>query len=183
MAASRTPAKADSDWRVMMKRSLMRAGKLVGAGMLALFMLFAAIALLDYHESDPSLNTAAGGPVDNVAGLFGAGTAGLLLWLLGLGAAMLLPLGLTFARRLWIDDDMHGWKGQIGRCLGGVVLIDTGLELLSNATPVGLPAGRGGLLAQLFARQARNLTALIPGGWGYWTEWLLLAVLIVAGLA
>jgi len=182
MAASRAPAKADSDWRAMVRRSLTRAGKLVGAGLLALFTLFAAIALLDYHESDPSLNTAAGGPVDNVTGLLGAGTAGFLLWLLGLGVAMLLPLGFTFARRLWIDDDMRGWKGQIGRCLGGVVLIGIGLDLLSDGTPVGLPAGRGGLLAQLLARQVRNLTATVPGGWSSWTQWLLLGVSIAAGL-
>ena len=61
MAASR--AKSESDWRAMLKRSLMRAGKFVGAGILALLTLFSTVALLDYHESDRSLNTAAGGPV------------------------------------------------------------------------------------------------------------------------
>ena len=180
--ATRAPAKRDADWRAMLKRSLWRAGQLVSAILLPLAALFLALALLDYHESDPSMNTAAGGVVENVMGTPGAHVAGFLLWLIGLGAVMLLPLMLTLARRLWAGDAMTGWPGQLARCLGGVVAIGIGLELLSAGVPVGLPAGRGGILAQLFARQILNLTALVPGGWGYWLEWLLVSIALIGGI-
>ncbi|MEZ5656572.1 MAG: DNA translocase FtsK 4TM domain-containing protein [Sphingobium sp.] len=181
--ASRSPAKRNNDWQAMLKRSAARAGKLAGAILLSVAVLFVALALLGYHESDPSMNTAAGGPVQNVMGLPGAHVAGVLLWLLGLGVVMLLPLTLTFARRLWIDDNMSGWTGQLGWCLGGIVAIGTGFELLAPDTPVGLPAGRGGMLAQLFARQILNLTALVPEGWRGALEWLLIALAIIGGIA
>ncbi|MCC6483137.1 MAG: DNA translocase FtsK 4TM domain-containing protein, partial [Sphingomonadaceae bacterium] len=181
--ASRAPAKRSADWRIMLKRSLWRAGQLVGSIVLGLGAFFAALALLGYHESDPSMNTAAGGAAENVMGLPGAHVAGFLLWLGGLGVVLLLPLIVTFARRLWIADAMAGWSGQIGRCLGGILLVGIGLELLAPGAPVGLPAGRGGLLAQLFARQAMNLTALIPNGWSRATEWALLLACLLGGLA
>jgi S-DNA-T family DNA segregation ATPase FtsK/SpoIIIE len=77
--ASRAPAKGNADWRNMLKRSVMRAGQMTGAIALGLLTLFIALALLSYHESDPSMNTAAGGVVENVMGTPGAWTAGLLL--------------------------------------------------------------------------------------------------------
>ncbi len=180
--AKGNPAKGSEDWRMMLKRSMMRAALLVGSILLALFGLFVALALLGYHESDPSMNTAAGGTVENVMGLPGSYVAGFLLWLGGLGVMLALPLIALFARRLWIADDMRGWSTQIGRCLGGILLVGIGLELLSPGAPVGLPAGRGGLLAQLFARQAMNLTDLIPNGWSRAADWALLLACIMGGL-
>ena len=52
------------------KRLARRSGSfLAGAGII-LFTLFALVALLTYHPSDPALNTSAGGPVANaVTGL------------------------------------------------------------------------------------------------------------------
>ncbi len=181
--ASRAPAKGNADWRNMLKRSVMRAGQMTGAIALGLLTLFIALALLSYHESDPSMNTAAGGVVENVMGTPGAWTAGLLLWLGGIGTVMLLPLITTYARRLWISDDMAGWSTQLGRCLGGILLIGIGLELLAPGAPVGLPAGRGGLLAQLFARQAMNVTSLVPNGWSRAADWALLVACIIGGFA
>ncbi|RXR30266.1 FtsK/SpoIIIE family DNA translocase [Sphingobium fluviale] len=181
--ASRAPAKRTADWRIMLKRSMMRAAVIVASILLGLLTLFVALALLGYQESDPSMNTAAGGAVGNVMGLPGAHMAGFLLWLGGLGVVLLLPLIATFARRLWIADAMAGWSTQIGRCLGGILLVGIGLELMAPGAPVGLPAGRGGLLAQLFARQTMNLTALIPGGWSRAAEWVLLIACIGGGMA
>ncbi|MGE4410929.1 MAG: DNA translocase FtsK 4TM domain-containing protein [Sphingobium sp.] len=180
--ASRAPAKRNSDWRITLKRSLMRAGKLLGAIVLGLLIVFLALALLGYHESDPSMSTAAGGAVENVMGWPGAWAAGALLGLFGLGSVMLLPLIATFARRLWIDDDMAGWIGQVGRCVGGVVMIGTGLELMAPGVPVGLPAGRGGVLAQLLARQVHNLSSLAAESWVRPIEWAVLLLLVFVGL-
>jgi S-DNA-T family DNA segregation ATPase FtsK/SpoIIIE len=186
--ASRAPAKGNAakgneHWRIVLKRSLLRAGQMTGAILLGLLAVFVALALLGYHESDPSMNTAAGGAVENVMGTPGAWVAGLLLWLGGIGTVLLLPLAATFARRLWIADDLRGWSTQLGRCLGGILLIGIGLELLAPGAPVGLPAGRGGLLAQLFARQGMNVTALIPSGWSRAADWALLIACLIGGFA
>ena len=186
--ASRAPAKGNAakgneHWRIVLKRSLLRAGQMTGAILLGLLAVFVALALLGYHESDPSMNTAAGGAVENVMGTPGAWVAGLLLWLGGIGTVLLLPLAAPFARRLWIADDLRGWSTQLGRCLGGILLIGIGLELLAPGAPVGLPAGRGGLLAQLFARQGMNVTALIPSGWSRAADWALLIACLIGGFA
>jgi len=179
--ASRATAKRTADWRIMLKRSLVRIAQLFGATLLAALLVFLALALLDYHESDPSMNTA-GGEVANIMGAPGAFVASLLLFSGGLGIIMLLPLIATFGRRLWIDDAMAGWGRQITQCLGGIVLIGTGLDLMAHDTPVGLPAGRGGLLAQLFGRQILNLTSHSPEGWAPWIEWLIILILLFVGL-
>lgn len=182
--ASRAPAKRTADWRIMLKRSLMRAALHVSSILLALVGLFIALSLLGYHSTDISRNTSAGtDDIKNVMGMAGSYAADYLLFLGGIGVILLLPLIATFARRLWIADQMRGWSTQIGRCLGGILLVGIGLELLSPGAPVGLPAGRGGLLAQLFARQAMNLTALIPEGWSRAAEWMLLLACILGGLA
>lgn len=180
--ASRAPAKRANDWRILLRRSLVRAGQLAGALALAGLVLFCVLALLDYHESDPSLNTAAGGAAANVMGTPGAYAAGALLGLFGLPVALLMPLLATFARRLWIEDPMTGWVRQVLRCAGGMVMIGIGLEMVAPGMPVGLPAGRGGLLAQLVSRQVLNLTALVPGGWSRLVEWLVLLLLVFVGL-
>ena len=179
--ASRSSAKRGADWRVMLKRSILRAGQLLGAMASAVFVVFLALALLDYHESDPSLNTA-GGDAANVMGVAGAYTASLTLFLFGLGVVLFLPLIATFARRLWIDDEMTGWGRQVGQCVGGVLLVGTGLDLIAHEMPVGLPAGRGGLLAQLFGRQILHLTGMAPDGWSRAIEWLLILLLVFVGL-
>ncbi len=181
--ASRAPAKRDADWRIMMKRSLVRTGQIMGSLALGALVVFLSLALLGYHESDRSANTAAGGAVENVMGLPGAWMAGTALLLLGIGAALVLPLIATFARRLWIADDMRGWGRQIWLCLGGVLLSGIGLELLSSGPPPQLPAGRGGLLAQLLVRQYRNVSALMPHNAAYWLEWALVALFLVAGVS
>lgn len=180
--ASRAPAKRANDWRIMLRRSLFRVGQLAGAAALGGLVVFLALALLDYHESDPSLNTAAGGSAANVMGLPGAYADGVALGLFGLAVALLLPLLALFARRLWIEDDMTGWSRQLLNCAAGMVMIGIGLEMMAPGMPVGLPAGRGGLLAQLCARQVLNLTGLVPGGWSRWLEWAVLLAFVFVGL-
>ena len=178
--ASRAPAKRTSDCRIMLKRSLVRAGKLLGGVALGLIVIFLMLSLLSYHGSDPSMNTVAGGDARNMMGLPGSYTADFLLWLLGLGVVMLLPLLATFARRLWIDDEMHGWSRQIGQTLAGIVLIGLGLSLLAPEAPVGLPAGRGGIVALLLSSPVLALTGM-AGSWNRWAEWALVALFLFVG--
>lgn len=178
--ASRAPAKRDADWRVMLKRSVARAAEIVGAILLGLLVVFLVLALLSYHGSDPSMNTVAGTAPRNMMGFAGSYAADFLLWLFGLGSVLLLPLIATFARRLWIEDDMAGWSGQLARSALGMILIGTGFALLAQGTPVALPAGRGGIIAQLAAIPISSLTALADG-WSRWIEWALFLALLITG--
>ena len=51
-----------ADWRAAFRRSLARAVQLTGAVALSLAMIFLALALVSYTQTDPSASTAAGGP-------------------------------------------------------------------------------------------------------------------------
>jgi DNA segregation ATPase FtsK/SpoIIIE, S-DNA-T family len=162
--ASRAPGKRTPDWRIMLKRSLVRLGQLIGALALLLVVIFTALSLLSYHGSDPSMNTEAGNVIHNMMGSMGAYTADFLLWLLGIANFLTLPLIAIFARRLWVDDDMSGWTGQLARCIFGIFLIGVAFALFSSATPVNLPAGRGGIMALLSAQGISGVATLLPQG-------------------
>src|SRR5688572_28479600 len=81
-----------AQWRTGMKNGMRRSWALLiggGIGAAALLML---LALVSYRWTDPSLNTAAAGPVRNWVGAPGAWSADLLLSLFGPPAALLFPL-------------------------------------------------------------------------------------------
>src|SRR5688572_24347724 len=104
MAASAANARQErmAQWRAGAKRRARRTGALAAGGVLIAAALLAALALASYSTTDPSLNTAAAGPVANWLGVPGALAADSLLFLWGLPAALLLPLvfliGLRVAR-------------------------------------------------------------------------------------
>jgi DNA segregation ATPase FtsK/SpoIIIE, S-DNA-T family len=52
---------AKPDWRAVFKRSIRRASELSGAVALFAAMIFLALALVSYRQTDPSPSTAAGG--------------------------------------------------------------------------------------------------------------------------
>ncbi|GLI98079.1 DNA translocase FtsK 4TM domain-containing protein [Sphingobium sp. BS19] len=165
----------------MLKRSLIRSGALIGASALYVLSLFLLLALLSYHPSDPSLNTVAGGFAQNVMQTPGAYTSDFLLWLLGVPAALLLPLILVCARRLWGDQDMSGWQGQVGKCLTGIVLVGIGLSLFQTQPLVALPAGWGGIVGMLNANGMMSLTAMAPEAGQPWIIGLLVILTLVTG--
>ncbi|BAV65257.1 FtsK/SpoIIIE family DNA translocase [Sphingobium cloacae] len=174
-------AKRTPEWREMLKRSLIRSGALIGAIALMLATLFLALALLSYAPSDPSMNTVAGDHVRNIMQWPGAWVADFLLWLLGVPAALVLPLMAITARRLWGDQDMSGWKAQFGKCLIGIVLVGLALALFQPDPLVGLPAGWGGVIALVFARGIMSLTAQAAALQG-WIVGVLVALTLIAGL-
>jgi len=180
MAVSRG-IKRTPEWREMLKRSLIRSGALIGSIALLLATLFLALALLSYTPSDPSMNTVAGDQVRNVMQLPGAWTADFLLWLLGVPAALVLPLMAITARRLWGDQDMSEWKGQFGKCLTGIVLVGLALALFQPDPLVGLPAGWGGVIALVFARGIMSLSAQLPAFQG-WAIGALVVLTLTVGL-
>ena len=79
-------------WRERMHAIGRRSGSIaLSLGLFALTLAL-AFALLSYHPTDPSLNTAAEGPARNLLGAPGAWTSDLLLTLFGpaIGLALLL---------------------------------------------------------------------------------------------
>jgi len=166
----------------MLRRSLVRIGTLLGSVGLYLLALFLLLALLSYKVADGALNTAAGDTVGNLMGHAGAWAADILYTFAGLPAFLALPLILVTARRLWADQDMTGWKGQILKCAAGILLVGTGLWLLQPAPLVGLPARWGGAPGFLAANGLTFLTAKLGSPADVILQWLLLAIAIGAGL-
>ena len=181
MAVSRG-AKRTPEWRDMLKRSLIRSGALIGAIALIIATLFVALALLSYTPSDPSLMTVAGAGVSNIMGAPGAWTADIMLLLLGLPVALVLPLMAITARRLWGDQDMSGWRGQVGKCLLGIALIGIALALFQPDPLVGLPSGWGGMVGLAAARGLASLIGEAPEGARGWINGAIIAFAALTGV-
>ncbi|MBO9576749.1 MAG: DNA translocase FtsK 4TM domain-containing protein [Sphingobium sp.] len=176
-SARRTP-----EWQGVLRRSLLRLATLIGSVALYIFAAFLTLALISYKAADPALNTVAGPNVENLMGPAGAWAADLTLTVGGIGSTLLLPLILVCARRLWGDQDMTGWRGQILKCLGGIILVGTGLWLLEPDPLVGLPAGWGGTPGFLVAKGMTTLTAKLGAQPAYWLDWALFAITAIIGL-
>ena len=82
------------DWREAFQHSLKRALQMVGALVLLAAMLFLALALVSYTQTDPSPSTAAApdGPIGNWMGRPGAWAAERALFLFGWTSVLVLPL-------------------------------------------------------------------------------------------
>src|SRR3954449_12144962 len=81
------------------KKSVRRTWAILIGGAMGAAALLTLLALATYHPTDPSLNTAAAGPVRNWIGTPGAVAADLLLSLFGPAAGLLLvPVLLTGLR-------------------------------------------------------------------------------------
>ncbi len=173
------------DWRAAMKRSLRRAGEIGGALVLLAAMLFLALALVSYHQTDPSASTAAGGPVLNWMGTPGAWAAERALFLFGPVSVLLLPLLYVMARKLWRlveEEDLdlphadHAWWRPLGVLALAMALIATPLALWVDARGGSLPAGFGGMTGLLGAKALDALAALLPEAARGWAK-------LAAGLA
>ncbi|GAA4009634.1 hypothetical protein GCM10022280_03200 [Sphingomonas swuensis] len=152
----------EPDWRDRMGDAA-RALTVRLAGTLLLALAAAmTVALITYETTDPSWNTAAGGPAANWLGLPGAYASDLLLFLFGPGGVVLLPvLALAGIRLL---GGQHA--GRLGRALAvsaaGAWLIGMALGLTANSAVSGLPGGWGGVLGFTGATGWNALIGLIP---------------------
>jgi len=151
------------DWRAAMKRALRRSAEIGGAIALIAGMVFYALALISYHQTDPSVSTAAAGPALNWMGETGAWTAERALFLFGPVCVLFLPLMYVMARKLWRlveeeDQDLpptdHAWWRPIGLLLLAMALLSTTITL-AVTKPVELPAGWGGISGLLGAGAIR----------------------------
>ncbi|MBA17134.1 MAG: cell division protein FtsK [Sphingomonas sp.] len=141
--------------RETVKAGARRSGALIGGTILFLAMIALILALASYHGSDPSLNTAAGGPARNLLGVPGAWIADLLLAIGGLPIALLTPVGLIVANRLWRDRPVAGWSKMLRGATIGVVLMGTALSFVSAESVLQLSGGWGGLIGLAVAGTIR----------------------------
>ncbi|MBA3897650.1 MAG: DNA translocase FtsK 4TM domain-containing protein, partial [Sphingomonadaceae bacterium] len=161
MASRAVSARAPA-WRETVRRGALRSGAIVGAIALLAATLIVALALVSYHPSDPSMNTAAGGPAANWIGPAGAWASDLLLWTFGPPIALLVPIALLTAIRLWRDVPVSGWRRRTILGTHGIALIGVALCLFKGDAVAGLPAGLGGAVGLAGAHGLRALAGLAP---------------------
>ena len=144
-------------WRDTMKAGAKRSGALIGAIALFVFTLAAVLAIGTYTGTDPSLNTAAGGPVKNLLGTPGAWLADLLLAIGGLPVVLLAPVGLIVATRLWKGNPVGAWGRMLGGAALGVALMGTAFAFVSSRPVLDweLPGSWGGIVGLSVANLLR----------------------------
>lgn len=170
--ASRAP-----EWRESVKRGALRSGALMGAIALGISAVMLALALASYHPSDPSLNTAAGGPVGNLLGKGGAWIADALLWSLGPAVTLFIPQLLIHAKRLWMKSPVSGWKKRAVRTLGAVAIADIGLALVYPGSIEKLPGGLGGAIGMAMSSLYDWLISFVPPV--DWLNWIRVGLAVI----
>ena len=173
--ATRANHHSDAQWRLILRRSVLRSAELLGAGALALLALALALALASYHQADPSPSTAAAGPVLNWLGRPGAWLAERGLFVFGPVAGLLVPLLLVFSRQLWLvaeagdedeEDDVplhrQHWLRPTAVLVLGMGLLATALSLGFSDSAVALPASAGGITGLLGAAAVHGLASFVP---------------------
>ncbi|QFT76596.1 DNA translocase FtsK [Erythrobacter sp. THAF29] len=150
--------KSNADWRAGLRRSIRRIAQMAGAGVLFAAMIFLALSLASYTQTDPSPSTAASpDQVSNWMGLAGAWLADRVLFIFGLPAILLLPLLYISARKLWRDvengdePETTAWWLPTGLLLIAMVLLATVLALAFDTRSGTLPAQLGGVSGLLGA--------------------------------
>ncbi|MCB2084206.1 MAG: DNA translocase FtsK 4TM domain-containing protein, partial [Sphingomonadaceae bacterium] len=169
--ASRAISKSPkADWRVAFRRSLRRALQMTGAVALFGTMVFLALSLVSYTQTDPSLSTAASETeVANWMDLSGAWAAERLLFLFGWSSVLILPLLYVGARKLWRDveeediDNETRWWSPVLMLLLGMALLSTVLALAVDPQRGEYPASFGGITGLLGAGAVEAVSAKLAG--------------------
>ncbi|MGO4166142.1 DNA translocase FtsK 4TM domain-containing protein [Novosphingobium sp. YAF33] len=183
---------AKPNWRAVLKRSLRRASELSGALTLFAAMAFLALALVSYHQTDPSASTAAGGPAQNWMGSVGAWVAERALVLFGPVSALFVPLLYVFARKLWLlveEDDNEiehsnqRWWRPVAVLAIAMTLIATVMSLVFTAPGGVLPASMGGITGLLGAKGITGIAAFAPEVVQGWIKLVLALLCALAGVA
>ena len=185
-----------SDWRAILRRSMRRSAELIGGTLLFAVLVFLALALVSYTQTDPSGSTASGSPIENWMGLGGAWLAERVLMVFGLPGALVLPLLFILARRLCdgtgdlieeTEDDadmpvpVAWWRLALMLALA-TMLIDAALALTLNRPGGALPAGTGGM-AGLIGAGGVHWLAHFAGGLAGWVSFGLALLIGAVGLA
>lgn len=184
-------AGAAPDWRAAFRRSFRRATHMAGAGVLFALLIFLALALASYTQTDPSASTAASGQdIRNWMGASGAWTSERALNYFGIPAILLLPLLYISARRLWSgveheeEEETPGrWWGPFAMLLAAMVLLGTVLALAFEPASFSLPAGLGGLFGLLGGRGIEAIADRFAGEFAGWVVLLMALVALGGGIA
>ena len=189
-AMGRRRARTRTDWRAIFKRAMRRAVELGGAVLLFAAMVFLALALATYHQTDPSPSTAAGGDVSNWMGLPGAWASERALFLFGPVSVLFLPLLYVFARKLWrfaeedeglaLPSDQRWWR-PVCILLFAMALLATVLSLGFTQPGGSLPASMGGIAGLLGAKAVYTIAAVLPDGFEGWGTLALGIACLLAG--
>ena len=174
--ASRALARGEPvDWRATFRRAARRALQLSGAVVLTAVLIFLALSLASYHQTDLSPSTAAAGAeFGNWMGPWGAWASERTLFLFGPVAILLLPLIYAFASKLWRDADdeetPHGmrWWRAVLVMLIGMALLSTVLSLWIEWPGSSLPASLGGLVGLLGSGAIQAISARLPEAGQWW---------------
>jgi len=173
----------DGGWRAAVGRGLARSAAVAGAVALAALAVLLGLALVSYQPSDAALNTAAGGPPANWIGPPGAWAADILLSAFGPAIALLLPMLLIMALRLYHDRYVGRWRRNLLLAGIGIALIGTALALLRPGAVAGLPGGLGGAFGILFGNLAElGLAAIRSPDIIFWTRIAAMLLLGIGGL-
>jgi S-DNA-T family DNA segregation ATPase FtsK/SpoIIIE len=172
-----SPNWAAPNWRAVLRRSLRRSSEIGGAVLLFGAMIFLALALISYRQTDPSLSTAAGGAAQNWMGPVGAFVAERALFLFGPVSVLFLPLLYVFARKLWrmveeedgaLEHADQRWWRPVGVLLFGMALLASVLSLAFTQPGGALPASMGGLAGLLGAAAIKAVAGLLPPAFQGW---------------
>ena len=185
-----TRALTPPDWKAAFRRSLRRALEISGAGLLTLFTLFLALAIISYTRTDPSASTAASGAdIRNWMGAPGAWVSDQALGWFGFPAVLLLPLLYVAARRLWRDIEVDGdgptgrWWRPLGLLAIAMALLGAVLALVFDPGSGSLPAGPGGLIGQVIALGIGGIAARFGEAASGWIVLVLALACLAGGLA
>lgn len=173
MATRARSSTSASDWKAAFRRSLARVLQMSGACLLFGLMVFMALAMLSYDQSDPSPSTAAGPVISNWMGGAGAWAADRAFWSFGLVSVLFLPLLYAWGRKLWrdseVDEDDEAprmaegkWWRTLAVLLLAMALLAVVLSLVTDPASWSWPAGAGGLVGLLGEGALLALAGRLP---------------------
>ncbi len=169
--------------RETVKRGAVRSGALGGAVAMLVASFLTMLALTSYHPSDPSFSTASGGPARNWIGWVGSYVADSLLALGGPAIALLLPVIVVTAIRLWRNLPVSGWRRRMAMASLGIMLVAIALALFRPGSLAGFPAGTGGVIGFAGSNVIGLATGAIPNpAIAAIIVWVLIAIFAIAGV-
>ncbi len=174
--AMNTRKPASADWRIGLRRSMRRAAQMSGAAVLLFAVVFLALSLASYTQTDPSPSTAADpSNIENWMGAWGAWASDRVLFAFGLTSLLLLPLLYISARKLWRAVELDSEEGEqtrwwlpTGMLLLAMVLLGTVLTLAFENSGGTLPAQLGGVSGLLGASAIEAVAARFGGDLSGW---------------
>ncbi len=164
-----------------MRRAAARSSALLGALGMLVGTLLVTLSLVSYRPSDPSFLTSAGHSAQNWLGPLGAYVSEFLLLVFGPLVALIIPLVIVVALRLWRDAPLGRWLRSALLIWAAILLIGAAMMLATNASIRGLPLGWGGLLGYGGGSLFEALIGVL-GDAGVWARWTLVPLLGAGGL-